>query len=140
MKKILFLSIAALCASCSCEYQMRRLMYKCPEMFESKNITVPVYVPEYKTDTTFIFSAGKTDTLTIQKDRVVATIIRTRDTLRVHIRVPADTIYREVRVEVPKPVFGKKKSFFDRLGNALTWIAIGVIGAVVFRFIFYKKR
>lgn len=125
---------------CSCEQQMHRLTYRCPELFTTKNITVPVYVPEYNTDTMFFFSAGQTDTLYIEKDRVKATLIRTRDTLRVYINVPADTVYKNVNVEVPKPVIEKKKSLFDRMGNVFLIIMFSAIGAMVTWSLFSRKK
>jgi hypothetical protein len=69
----------------------------------------------------------------------VATLIRVRDTLRVYLRVPADTIYKTVQVEIPKPVIEKKKGFFERLGNSLLWMTLASIGALVFVFLFYVK-
>lgn len=109
IKLILFL-LCFTSIGCSCEKQMHKLTYKCPELFEPKIIESVVVIPEYQHDTTFIFT-GMTDTLIIEKERVEVRLIRSIDTLKTFITVPADTIIKEVIVEVPKPVIEKQSGW-----------------------------
>lgn len=137
MKKIKYLLLLFLAAGCSCEKQMHRLTYRCPELFTQKTIIDTTFIPEYKYDTTFIFSAGIVDTFTVVKDRVEIKILRERDTLKTYIYVPADTIIKTHYVEVPKPVIGKKPSLLDRLTDILLIILLVAV-AICASYIFYN--
>ena len=141
LRKLMFTAlIALLFTSCSCEQKMHRLTYKCPELFELKTIDVPIFIPAFRTDTTFVFSKGDTDTLHIVKERVVATIIRSHDTLKVYLTVPPDTVYKTIQVEVPKPIIERKNTFLEKIGKAFLFIITGAIICGVGYIIVKKKR
>ena len=89
-------------ASCSCEKQLQRLRIKCPECFADTTISVPVIISEYETDTVFI-SSNTIDTFSIVKDRVEVQILKSTDTLKVYVKIPADTIIKAVTVEKIMP-------------------------------------
>jgi hypothetical protein len=98
-----FILLAAMFAGCSCEKRMQRLMYRCPQLFERKTVPAVVVVPESVSDTVFVFSPGEADTLRIVDERIETLIVRRFDTLKVSVRVPADTVIEYISVEVPKP-------------------------------------
>ena len=116
MKKIYTLLFTLLLfTSCSCEKQMYRLSLRCPDLFAPKHIVDTTIIESFRHDTAFVFSQSQTDTFYITKDRVEVMIIRQTDTLQALIYIPADTIYKEIVVEVPKPVKITKNPFFQNV-------------------------
>lgn len=111
-------------AGCDCGKQLHRLSYRCPELFERKMIISSIVIPEKELDTVFVFSQGPTDTVITYQDNIIATIIRQYDTLKIYVRVPSDTVYVEIPVEVPRPVIEVKEraNAMDGLKSLISWI------------------
>ncbi len=136
----IFLLFTLIFSGCSCEKQMYRLSYKCPDLFTTKDIPYTYTIPEYHVDTVFVFSKGDTDTLTITDNRGDVVIIRQLDTLKVFIHLPADTITEYIPVEVPKPIIESKKTFWDHLETILILIIIGGVIYGIILIIKYKTN
>lgn len=106
-----------LCSGCSCNYHVRRVQNRCPDFLQSD--TAYTVRPAVQYDTVFflthdtVVSTGSTtsaavDTFLIEKERVRVRIVRLRDTLRVGVELPPDTVatVRTVTVAPPCPKQG----------------------------------
>lgn len=99
-------------SGCSCGYHVRRVQNRCPDYLQTD--TVYEVRPAVQYDTAFVFSsdtgtgtstgsAPVVDTFLIEKERVRVRIVRERDTLRVGVVLPPDTVatVRTVTVSAP---------------------------------------
>ena len=104
-----------LCSGCSCGYHVRRVQNRCPEYLRGD--TAVVVRPAEKHDTVFFLSpdtgtstgsAPVADTFVVEKERVRVRLVRVRDTVRVGVELPPDTvaIVRTVTVAPPCPKRG----------------------------------
>ncbi|MDL2296649.1 hypothetical protein LJC53_02895 [Bacteroidales bacterium OttesenSCG-928-C03] len=132
-KVLLVVSMLLIISGCSCEKRMAKLMFRCPQLFETKKIEAVHITPEVKADTAIVFSAGNADTVYLERDNIIATVIRECDTLRIYILIPADTVYVPVEVDVPKPeiVVEERASFGENLAMFFNrFILVMVVGTV----------
>ena len=129
--KYLILILSVLIISCTPQKKLARLVKKHPELVSTETI--------YKSDTTitekiktdsFFVSHQLTDTFTVVKDNIKYRIIKSFDTIRINIEVPADTIIKEIPItqNVVQPIEQKrsvlKNIFYGLLLIILLYIII----------------
>ena len=145
LKYYFFLAASvALFASCSCNKQLQRLQIKCPECFADTTIKDTFLISEYQTDTTFILSQN-TDTFNIVNDRVQVQILKSTDTLKVHVKIPADTLIKTITVKTVMPCNRKhldEKTItkFAKRQTAALFIGLFFGGLVVALFSWIKRK
>lgn len=132
-KCLLILFSVIVLGGCSCEKQMLNLSKKCPGLFETKHVPDTFFISEFTFDTVHIFSPGKTDTILLEKDRVEVKLVRNFDTLKTFIHLPADTIIKDIPVEVPIPVVVEKPKKSNQ-------IIIIILCGIIFLLIYKPKK
>lgn len=100
----------ALFSSCSCNWHLKQIQKRCPDYLQTD--TVYEVRPAVQYDTAFVFSsdtgtstgsAPVVDTFLIEKERVCVRIVRLRDTLRVGVELPPDTVLGIITTTVAPP-------------------------------------
>lgn len=131
MRYILIILAIIITVGCSPNKRLARLVKKHPELVSTETI--------YKSDTTirekistdsFFVTSHFTDTFTVVKDNIKYRIIKSFDTIRLSIEVPADTIIKEIPItqNIVQPIETKgsllKNIFYGLLLIILLYILI----------------
>ena len=125
--------IGSLLTSCSSEWHLRKAIAKDPSILQPKELVLidtVVITPSLRVDTLTYF---RTDTITIEKERLRVQIKRIHDTLRISAECQADTVRIFKEVEVPGPVVYRPRAWYERI---LLPVAFVVFLLMFGRFIF----
>ena len=107
--------IGFLLSSCSANWHLRKAIAKDPSILQPKELVLidtVVVVPSLRVDTLAYF---RTDTITIEKERLRVQIKRIHDTLRISAECQADTVRIFKEVEVPGPIVYKPRAWYERI-------------------------
>ena len=110
-------------SSCSSEWHLRKAIAKDPSILQPKELVLidtVVVVPSLRVDTLAYF---RTDTITIQKERLRVQIKRIHDTLRISAECQADTVRIFKEVEVPGPVVYRPRAWYERILLPVAFVA-----------------
>ena len=112
MKKYCFILLVFL-SSCSCQKQLARLRYKCPELFAIDTVITTTIIPEYKYDTLHYFPSGYRLQMPafqytplvfpINEKRLKGNITIDTNSIKANLTVPADTVIIRIPVEKIMP-------------------------------------
>jgi len=111
----LYIFIGLLLSGCSANWHLKRAIAKDPSILQPKELVLidtVVITPSLRVDTLAYF---RTDTITIEKDRLRVQIKRIHDTLRISAECQADTVRIFKEVEVPGPVVYKPRAWYERI-------------------------
>ena len=129
----LYIFIGLLLSGCSANWHLKRAIAKDPSILQPKELVLidtVVIIPSLRVDTLTYF---RTDTITIEKERLRVQIKRIHDTLRISAECQADTVRIFKEVEVPGPVVYRPRAWYERI---LLPVAFVVFLLMFGRFIF----
>jgi hypothetical protein len=107
--------IGSLLSGCSANWHLKKAIAKDPSILQPKELVLidtVVITSSLRVDTLAYF---RTDTITIEKERLRVQIKRIHDTLRISAECQADTVRIFKEVEVPGPVVYKPRAWYERI-------------------------
>jgi len=107
--------IGSLLSGCSANWHLKKAIAKDPSILQPKELVVidtVVVTPSLRVDTLTYF---RTDTTTIEKERLRVQIKRIHDTLRISAECQADTVRIFKEVEVPGPVVYRPRAWWEKV-------------------------
>jgi len=120
-------------SSCSANWHLRKAIEKDPSIVQPKELVLIdtlVITPSLRVDTLAYF---RTDTITIERDRLRVQIKRIHDTLRISAECKADTVRIVKEVEVPGPVVYKPRVWWEKIPLPLLLLVVfGYIAKKIF--------
>lgn len=145
LRNLIILTIILLLSSCSIQYHLKQsekhLDKAVEKGYERKVDSVYVndttYIPQIRYATTFLFQPG--DTIEIEKERLRYRIIRDirTDSIFVDVECKADTIYKEVLVQVICDPIYIKQSPLESIGitkkwqKMVFWVVLGMLAILM---------
>ena len=115
--------IGSLLSGCSATWHLKRAIAKDPSILQPKELVLidtVVITPSLRVDTLTYF---RTDTITIEKERLRVQIKRIHDTLRISAECQADTVRIFKEVEVPGPVVYRPRAWYERILLPVAFVA-----------------
>ena len=133
----ILLIFLALGQSCSPQRRLTRLLEHNPELTVADTVRLrdTVISPMVKSDT-FISLSRMSDTVVVEKDRLLVKLFRHHDTLYVEGKCKADTIVRVLRIPVEKIKLVKAEPETDFLFILFLVLAVVAIIAIIWKKIF----
>ena len=129
----LFAFIIYTLSGCSANWHLRKAIAKDPSILQPKELVLidtVVVTPSLRVDTLAYF---RTDTITIERDRLRVQIKRIHDTLRISAECKADTVRIVKEVEVPGPVVYKPRVWWEKIPLPLLLLVVfGYIAKKIF--------
>ena len=134
MKTYLFIFIMGcflLFSGCSPQRRLARLVERHPELRVADTVVVAdtLVIAGVKADTAVPVSR-LTDTVVMERERLVVKVVKVRDTLFIAGECKSDTVIREIRIPIEKI---KVVQLGRGWKTVLWWSLIGVAGLVVLR-------
>ena len=115
--------IGLLLSGCSANWHLKRAIAKDPSILQPKELVLidtVVVMSSLRVDTLTYF---RTDTITIEKERLRVQIKRIHDTLRISAECQADTVRIFKEVEVPGPVVYHPRAWYERILLPVAFVA-----------------
>jgi hypothetical protein len=116
-------------SGCSAEWHLRKAIAKNPSILHPKEIVLidtMVITPSLRVDTLAYF---RTDTITIEKDRLRVQIKRVHDTLRISAECQADTVRIVKEIALPPVIKYAPRKWWERVPlPLLLLLVVGYFG------------
>ena len=129
----LFAFIIYTLSGCSANWHLKRAIAKDPSILQPKELVLidtVVITSSLRVDTLAYF---RTDTITIEKERLRVQIKRIHDTLRISAECQADTVRIFKEVEVPGPVVYRPRAWWEKIPLPLLLLVVfGYIAKKIF--------
>ena len=120
-------------SGCSSEWHLRKAIAKNPSILQPKEIVLidtMVITPSLRVDTLAYF---RTDTITIEKDRLRVQIKRIHDTLRITAECQADTVRIVKEIALPPVIKYAPRKWWERVPlPLLLFLVVGYFGKRLF--------
>ena len=120
-------------SGCSAEWHLRKAIAKNPSILQPKEIVLidtMVITPSLRVDTLAYF---RTDTITIEKDRLRVQIKRVHDTLRITAECQADTVRIFKEIALPPVIKYAPRKWWERVPlPLLLFLVVGYFGKRLF--------
>jgi len=120
-------------SSCSANWHLRKAIAKDPSILQPKEVVLidtVVVTSSLRVDTLAYF---RTDTITIEKERLRVQIKRIHDTLRITAECQSDTVRIFKEVEVPGPVVYRPRAWWEKIPLPLLLLLVfGYIAKKIF--------
>jgi hypothetical protein len=143
LRNLIILTITFLLSSCSVNQHLKRSKRQLDKAIEkgyvlkidSVYVNDTTYIPKIEHDTTFLFKRG--DTIEVERERLRYKIIRDirTDSIFIDVECKADTIIKEVLVEVICDPIYIKETLLEHFGIKKTWqkilFFITIIGFII---------
>ena len=116
--------IGSLLSGCSANWHLKRAIAKDPSILQPKELVLidtVVITPSLRVDTLAYF---RTDTITIEKERLTVQIKRIHDTLRISAECQSDTVRIFKEVEVPGPVVYRPRAWWEKIPLPLLLLVV----------------
>jgi len=121
--------IILLSTSCSPQYRLKRLIALHPELQFSDTIRIldTIPIPAVQADT-ILHIDSLYDTVILEKDQLHLSLVRLHDTLYLHGKCEADTIFYEKKVPVEKIIVKNEPQTtkLTKLSTLIPWLVIGL--------------
>ena len=124
---VLLVLLVVLLSSCSSQKRantyLRWAISADPSILQPKELVLidtVVITPSLRVDTLAYF---RTDTITIEKERLTVQIKRIHDTLRISAECQSDTVRIFKEVEVPGPVVYRPRAWYERILLPVAFLA-----------------
>jgi len=129
----LFAFIIYTLSGCSANWHLRKAIAKDPSILQPKEVVLidtVVVTSSLRVDTLAYF---RTDTITIEKERLRVQIKRIHDTLRITAECQSDTVRIFKEVEVPGPVVYRPRAWWEKIPLPLLLLLVfGYIAKKIF--------
>lgn len=143
MKKIIIaILVLVIVASCSPQKRLTRLINRHPELSRTDTMTLrdTIRTRTIQADTVFLWSQlNRTDTVTLEKDRLKIQLIKKTDSLQIESKCEGDTIFFETKIPVEKVVNVSAKKVKDWIAYFSYGFALGTC-VVFFLTIFFSWK
>jgi hypothetical protein len=120
-------------SGCSSEWHLRKAIAKNPSILQPKEIVLidtMVITPSLRVDTLAYF---RTDTITIEKDRLRVQIKRIHDTLRITAECQSDTVRIVKEIALPPVIKYAPRKWWERVPlPLLLFLVVGYFGKRLF--------
>ncbi len=128
------LLLVCLFVCCSPAKRLERLVSRHPDLVSSDTIYASdtTILTAVRADTSFVFTSSPNDTFYLDRDRLSVRVIRSTDTLLINAECKADTIIKEIPVQVNSVQPVKQFSLFQKIAGGICVLCFIVLLIVAF--------